>query len=332
MTDIQTWEPIVKELQSATKILVSSHLRPDGDAVGAGLAFSRLLKKMGKERTLVLQDDPGKMYHPFYEKNELTLYHENLDFSTFDLIVLLDAGEWYRMGEISEKLDYSSWNKTCIDHHPPMNDFEGLRYVDESASSTTLLIYRLLKHLEIELTPDLAEPIYLGMMTDTQNFHLNNTTEEAHGIAAECLRAGVKPESVHEPVYGTLRFSQLNLRTAACQTIELHAKGTIGTMYTTQKMFQEAGAEWWEDEGFCDLVRSIEKVIVGIYFREEPDGSIKVSWRSKGEIDISISARSFGGGGHKRAAGAVMNLPIQEAKSRTLQELYDRLGEDLVKI
>ncbi len=320
------WDDVNTIIHNASRFVVSSHIRPDADAVGSALAMSRLLKRLGKDGCWVMKDDPGSQFKPFYSPKELTMYDkEKIDLTQHDAIVMVDAGEWKRLGWVEEIQAHLPSRRICIDHHPAVNSFDGVRVVDAQASSTTVMIHRLIKFLDIDLTYDLAEPIYLGIMGDTQNFHLSNTTEEAHQIAIECLRTGVEPEKVHEPVFGTTPISRLKLISNAYQTVEVKLEGKVSVMYTTHQMFEEAGADWWEDEGFSDLLRTIDGVSVGIYLREDEENKVKVSWRSKGENDISISARKFGGGGHAKASGARIKGSIEEVCQIVLEEMEQRI-------
>ncbi|MEW6238032.1 MAG: DHH family phosphoesterase [Candidatus Omnitrophota bacterium] len=319
------WDKLNGVIERTSRFAVASHIRPDGDAVGSSLALVRILKRLGKDVWWVMDEDPGAMFTPFYSPEELKINSkEKIDFSSREAIVIVDAGEWKRLGKLGAELAQTPTEKICIDHHPPYHSFEGLSIVDDRASSTTMLLRRFLRHLNKRLTLDIAEPIYLGLIVDTQNFHLNNTTEEAHAIAAECLRLGVNPEKVHEPVFGTTRFSRLRLMSEAYRTIEVYMDGKVGSMYTTLSMFERANADWWEDDGFCDMVRTIEGVRIGIYLREEPEGKVKVSWRSRDGADIAVSARLFGGGGHARAAGARIKGSIEEVLQLVLDNIKER--------
>ena len=321
-----TWSELIDRIHARRRFLVSSHIHPDGDAIGSSLAFKRMVESLGKEVQWVMDSDPGPMFARFYQPSELDVFQAGGgDFSNRDAIVMVDACEWSRLGKLGEVLQSHPADKICVDHHLPKDSFAGLQIADPSSPSTTVLLYRLLRKMEIRLTKEIAEPIYLGLIVDTQNFHLPNTTVEAHQIAAECLRAGVDPTWVHEPIFGTNRFSRLRLIAEAFQTAQVYFQGAVAVMVTTQAMFRDAGAAAWEDEGFSDWVRTIEGVKVGIYIREESDGRIKVSWRAKGDNNVAVSARRFGGGGHLRAAGAIVEGKLEEVRERVLADLKQRL-------
>ncbi len=323
----KTWKELDLLLQQYSRFLVSSHIHPDGDAIGASLAFKRGLQKIGKDVQWMMNEDPGRMFHKFYSKDELIIYAPNeTDFSDREVLVMVDANEWSRMGELGEAIKNHPGEKVCIDHHYIHNHVSEVQIVDTDSPSTTVILYRMMKHLGVELTKEIAEPIYLGMIVDTQNFHLPNTTEESHLVAAECLRVGVEPFEVYEPVYGITSFPRLRLMSEVFNTLEIHFDGRIGLMYTTQDMFDRAGAQERDDEGFSDLVRTIEGVSIGIYLREEPNGKIKVSWRAKGDNNVVVSAQKFGGGGHIRAAGCTIYGSLQEIKKEVLKNMEQRFA------
>jgi phosphoesterase RecJ-like protein len=322
------WEPFMELLSRHRRFLISSHINPDGDAIGSAVAFKRILEKLGKEVLWVMDEDPGEMFYSFYRKEELqVLNSSNSRFEDWEVMVMVDASVWKRLGKTGSLMAEHAGVKLNIDHHRTEEIFPGVKFHDITSPSTTVIVYRILKKLGLELTRDLAEPIYLGMIVDTQNFHLPNTTIEAHQIASECMRAGVEPNRVYEPVFGTLRFSRMKLMSDAFGTVQIHFGGIVGVMYTTSKMFEDAGAMKNDDEGFSDMVRTIEGVRVGIYLREDADGTVKVSWRSKGDNNIEISARRFGGGGHMRASGALMRGNLKDV----LRHVLDDLGERIAK-
>jgi bifunctional oligoribonuclease and PAP phosphatase NrnA len=328
LTDLQepqAWPELAKLLNSHQRFLISSHIRPDGDAIGASLAMKRILQRLGKDVLWVMDEELSANYEIFCREGELAVFNPQTgDYTDRDAMVMVDAGEWYRLGKTGEMMRQHPGVKICIDHHIPQNDYEGLRIVDTASPSTTVLIYRFIRHLQMDFDFELAEPIYLGMIVDTQNFHLPNTTEEAHYIAAHCLRAGVKPTRVHEPVFGITMLSRLRLMSEAFHTLELHCGGKVGIMHTTRAMFRETKAESFDDDGFVDFVRTIEGVRIGVYLREESDGTVKASWRAKGENNVVVSAHKFGGGGHLRAAGATLQGNLADAKHRILEDLRER--------
>lgn len=324
---IQTgsWEEIDAVVMPHRRFVLSSHINPDGDAVGSALAMKRILEAMGKDAMWVMDQDMHYMFHDFYRPGELRIHaNGNIDYSDREVAILTDAGFYKRLGGVGDVFAALPAKKVRIDHHPPGEPFEGAGLIDTAAPSTTVLVYRYLRHLGLDLTPGIAEPIYLGLIVDTQNFHLPNTTVEAHHIAAHCLEAGVDPTRVYEPVFGTNRFSRLRLMSEAFRNLQVLFGGKVAVLPLSLDDFKAAGAGLGEDEGFSDLVRTIEGVRVGVYLREEPNGKVKVSWRAKGDIDVRSSAQAFGGGGHLRAAGALVRGTLDEVRQRVAEDLRVR--------
>lgn len=320
------WADCTELIQRYSRFLIASHVNPDGDAVGSAIALRRLLESMGKEAHCVFADEPSPSLQSFYDPAELSVYSRDpVSFQDYEVTIVTDAGNWQRLGDVGDVFSKHPGMKICIDHHPVSMDFPGLHIVDTESPSTTVLIHRYARFLQEPFTVALAEPIYLGLIVDTINFHLPNTTVESHTIAAECLHAGVNPTRVYQPIFGTLPFTRMRLMASVFEHAEVCLGGTVGVLFTTQAMLDESQAGPGDDEGFSDLSRNIEGVSVGVYLREIEDGRVKVSWRTREEFSILESARFFGGGGHQRAAGARIQGSIEEVKARVLADLKTRI-------
>lgn len=320
------WARLIELIERLPNIAVSSHIHPDGDAIGSVLAFSRMMKDIGKEVSCVMAHPAGRQLELFCKPGEiLQLGVDEVDLAGRNLLVMLDAGAWNRLGKVGDLFAAHPATKACIDHHPAVGDFPGLRIVDSSASSTTVLLHRFLRFLSLKLTREIAEALYLGLIVDTINFHLPNTTEEAHLIAAECLAAGVKPAEVYQPVFGTMRFARMRLMSEAFQNAEVLFDGRVGFMCTTLAMMERSGADEDDDDGFSDLTRNIEGVRVGVYLRELPGGKVKVSWRAKEPYSIVEIAQAFGGGGHVRAAGALIGGTLEQVKKQVVEKVAEHV-------
>lgn len=320
------WAPLVELFERTKTFVISSHIHPDGDAVGSALALRRMLENYGKDAICYFTHPAGRQLEPFCKTGEI-LQHgkDEIDLSDRDLVVMVDASGWDRLGAAGAVLEQHPAANVCIDHHPEVGEFPGLRIVDTNASSTTVLIYRLLKYMQLPLTKDIAEAIYLGIIVDTINFHLPNTNAETHRIAADCIEAGVKPADAYEPVFGTMRFSRMRLMAEAFSKASVLFDGVVGTMYTDLDMVKQCQSDEDDDDGFSDLTRNIEGVKVGIYFRQIDQDRVKVSWRTKEPYSIVESARKFGGGGHLRASGAMIHASMEEAKKMVLADMETRV-------
>lgn len=321
------WAQLVEIIDRMNTFVISSHIHPDGDAIGSAIALRRMLEDYGKDAVCYFTHPAGRQLEPFCKPGEIIQHKiDPVDLSDRDLVIMVDASGWDRLGEAGAALEKHPAPNVCIDHHPEVGEFPGLRIVDTNASSTTVLIYRLLQYMKLTLTKDIAEAIYLGMIVDTINFHLPNTNAETHRIAADCITAGVKPADVYEPVFGTMRFSRMRLMAEAFANASVLFDGTVGVMYTDLDMVKKCQSDEDDDDGFSDLSRNIEGVKVGVYFRQVDAERVKVSWRTKEPYSIVESARKFGGGGHLRAAGTMIHAPIDKAKKMVLADMEARVN------
>lgn len=320
------FEDIQSIIASNQRFLVSSHIHSDGDAIGAALAFKRMLELMGKDVRCVMEEDPGETFYRFYSPEDIEVLSPSSDFSDRDVIVMADAGEWHRLGKrLGAILENHPGKKICIDHHYPKNQFQGTRFLRVKSPSTTVIMYNLLRFLGLELTKEIAEAIYLGIIVDTINFHLPHTNEETHIIAADCLRVGVDPSYVYEPIYGTTSPGRLQLMCQAFSSIRILFGGKVASMQITRQMFQESGAAQNDDDGFVEFLRTVKGVSVGVYFRQENENEVKISWRAKGNNNVVVSAQRFNGGGHLRAAGATILGTMDEVRALVLGDMEERV-------
>lgn len=320
------WARLAELIERFHSIVISSHIHPDGDAVGAALALRRLLEAYGKDAKCLFSHPAGRQLERFCRPGEYYQYEvDEFDLSDRDLIIAVDASDWSRLGVVGDVLQRHPAAKAIIDHHPTTGEADCLRIVDTNASSTTVLIHRFLEYMKIPLTQVIAEPIYLGMIVDTINFHLPNTTPEAFRIAAACVEAGVKPPDVYEPVFGTMRFSRMRLMAEVFSGAQVLFDGKVGVLHTTLDMMSRCMADEDDDDGFSDLSRNIEGVSVGVYLRELPENRVKVSWRTKDPFSIVEAARRFGGGGHLRACGAMLHGEFVNVKQQVIDDLEERV-------
>ena len=320
------WSEILEFVRSNQDFLVTSHVHPDGDAVGSSIAMARILHGLGKRAQVILADPPAPMYGSFHAPGEIQVFDtESTDLSGYRSLIVVDVSAWNRLGALGDSLQGKELPSACIDHHPASESFCDFEVRDTEASATAVMIHDLARALGVEINLPTAEAIYMGVMVDTQSFRLPNTNADAHDVAAACLRLGVAPAKIYEPVFGTYSKQRMGLMAAALPTLTVHAKGRVATILTTQALYDSSGANSDDDEGLVEYPRSIEGVEVAIFLRERRDGTVKVSWRSRDELDIRESAVYFGGGGHVRAAGAVIPGKIDRVLLAVVDEVANRL-------
>ncbi|WP_067931340.1 DHH family phosphoesterase [Alicyclobacillus kakegawensis] len=304
--------------------LIVTHERPDGDALGSAFAMAEMLSSLGKSwRLLVAEPMPRRFsYLPGFAKAQVA--GERTD-RQFQQVIALDCADQGRYEGVSAYIADEAL-VVNIDHHQTNPRYGAANYVDPQAAATCELLYHVARQLGLPLSEALATCLYTGLLTDTGGFSLPNTTREVHEIAAELLASGVQPYDVAEPALESRTWPQMRLLQSALANLRLQEDGRLATLYVTRAMLAEAGADDDDAEGLVGFARSVDTVEVGMLFRETPDGKVKVSLRSKRRVDVAKIAQEFGGGGHVRAAGCTLGLPLAEAMNRLTVAVATELG------
>ncbi len=304
MIDFEKLKDIILNNSS---FLLTTHVNPDADAIGSEVAFSNILKKLGKKSIIINHSSLPYNMEFFNKDNIIQRFDEEKHINIFnevDVLVALDFNRADRTVRMEKEFRKSNKLKICIDHHQDSEEFVDHQFIDTEYCATGQILYDFIKQTKIvELDFEIAEPIYAAIMTDTGSFRFERTTAEVHKIIAELLKLGVNPEQVYDKLYDQSKFSKIKLLGRALNSINLIADNKIGYMKISQKDFEELGAIESDTENFVNYNLSIENVVLGILFIELKNG-FKVSFRSKGNIPVNKLANEFGGGGHINAAGA----------------------------
>ncbi|HEU4949206.1 MAG TPA: bifunctional oligoribonuclease/PAP phosphatase NrnA [Candidatus Deferrimicrobiaceae bacterium] len=308
---------ICRILREKGRFLVACHENPEGDAIGSELALALALRKMGKTATVLNADPvPGNLL--FLPGADTVVFEE--DGSRYDVAVVLDCGSPERTGRVAPEL------RKCpllvsIDHHRTNGDRGELSLVDPDAAATGLLIHRVLSAMGYDICLDVATNIYVAVLTDTGSFHYSSSSPEAFEVAGEMVRRGVDPWAVAERVYETQSAHRLRLLGRVLDSLEVSAGGKVASITTMRETLREFAAGKDALEGFINYPRSIVGVEVAVSFREEEGEVFRVSFRSKGRVDVSAVASRFGGGGHRNAAGCTVPGALPDVKRKVLEAL-----------
>jgi phosphoesterase RecJ-like protein len=308
---------ICRVLREKDRFLIACHENPEGDAIGSELALALALRKMGKTAT-VLNADPVPANLLFLPGADTVVFTE--DGSKYDVAVVLDCGSPERTGRVGREL------RKCpllvnIDHHRTNGYLGELALVDPDAAATGLLIHRVLSAMGYEIDLDVATNIYVAVLTDTGSFHYGSSSPEAFEVAGEMVRRGVDPWAVAEQVCETQSAHRLRLLGRVLDSLEVSADGRVACITTMREDLREFASGKDALEGFINYPRSIVGVEVAVSFREEEGGVFRVSFRSKGRVDVSAVAARFGGGGHRNAAGCTVPGTLADVKKRVLEAL-----------
>lgn len=312
---------ILEKIEAGQRFLVASHESPDGDAMASTLALTNFLRECGKDALAYNRDGVPQDY-TFLPGAE-NLVYEIPSGATFDVGFVLDAGELRRAGTHLKEVCRSLVN---IDHHPFSEDFGDVYYVDEEASATGAMIYRLVKASGRPLSQEVALCVYTAILADTGSFRYSNANPEAFTTAAAMVARGVNPWDVASSLYESQDEKRLRLLAQALATLTVSSCGRYASVAVTQAMYDQARAGAEHTDGFVNYPRSVRGVEVAIFFRQVSATSFKLGFRSKGRIDVGALSREFGGGGHHNAAGAVVDGTLDEVRATVFSRLDSLLA------
>lgn len=287
-------------IDSGRRFAVATHVRPDGDAVGSVLALTTMLRLLGKTVDPYCQDPPPPGHDFLAGIQEI---RHAWDASVpYDAAVLVDCGEFNRVG--SNLAHHLSRIPVLvnIDHHVNHDPFGTVSWVDPTASSTCELLYDLAVYLQVPWTADLAAQLYTGILTDTGSFRFSNTTRKVLAIATDLVGHGAQPAFIAGQIYDSGSPQRLRLLARVLATVSFEGDDRLATAELSQAMFRETGTSRSDAESFINHLRSVRSVVMAALFREEDDGTVHVSLRSKEPVDVAAFARRYGGGGHRQAA------------------------------
>jgi bifunctional oligoribonuclease and PAP phosphatase NrnA len=317
---------VVDELRTSDRFLLTTHEGPDGDALGSLLAMHQVLKQLGKDAVMFLaaKEFPLPVEYRFLPLEEV--FHEPPADVVDRTLVFLDCGNIDRMPV--EFLQRDGARLVNIDHHHDNTRFGSVNVVDTEASCTAEIVLEIVRRLGAEITPEIAQALYVGLITDTGKFMYENTRPASHRMAAELIEAGVDVNDIYRRLYERVPLEKWRLTARALEKIQLYDEGRFAVTYISAEDYAESGAQEAHTEGIIDFLRALEGVDVAAMIRDKTDGgraARKVSLRST-QVDVSAIARAQGGGGHRRAAGFGSDLTYPELVEFLRAEVAAQLG------
>ena len=328
MTNSNDIQAVVDALRKHDRFLVTSHENPDGDALGSLLAMHLALGQLGKDSVMFLSG-PERPLPAEYKFLDHGILREPPADHAERVLVAVDCAKEERLGPDPSVLARAPLTLD-IDHHHDNTRFGDVNLIVADASSTGEILADLFRELGIEITPEIAEPLYTAVVTDTGRFQYANTTPKALRLAADLIEAGADWHKVFQVVYESVQFAKLKLLARALERAEIYSGGQLVVSCLLKEDFIAAGATEPYAEGIIDYLRAVEGAIVAAFIREPPTGggpTHRVSLRSAvDEVDVSVIARKSGGGGHQRAAGFSSELPLDELKQFIVEE-FERAAQ-----
>ena len=321
----QPLDAIVKAIKEASHILVMTHVHPDGDALGSQLAMGYILQSLGKKVVLFSEDQVSHLYDFLPGSENLTTDLSEAELQKFDCGIALDCGDCFRLGREMDQL-LTVHPLIVIDHHTGHKQFGDIQWVDSGRASTGEMVYDLAVALGAEVSYEAAYCLYAAIVSDTGSFKYSSTTADTFRIARELIRKGVKPAKVAGKLFDNFTVNRLTLMKMVLDSLELYADDKIAVISVGYDMFKQTGTTQADAETFINYPRSLSTVKVAAFLKETEDGLVAVSLRSKGKsCDVAKVAATFGGGGHRNAAGF-------KIRSETIASVQEKLLKELLPV
>src|ERR1700736_3424918 len=310
---------VLNHIERRNRFLLTSHARPDGDAVGSALACSQILRSMGKEAAVVLRDGVPRIYQPL-PFAETVVRAERVNGSYEAAIILeCDSIQRTRLEGLENRFLIN------IDHHVSGRPFADVNWIDPKAVATAEMVYRLAREAGVEITPEMATCLYTAVLTDTGSFMFAGTNEHTFSLARELVMAGADPARCARNIY--FAHSTAKMRLLGAALTNLHREGPLAWIWITREQMERCEAKEEDCEGIVNYALSIQDVEIAAFFREMPDGRYRVSLRSKGKLNVAEIAERFGGGGHECASGCSLDGPLSMAVAKVMREIRPESSE-----
>lgn len=336
MMAADNFKKAIELIKKAKSWLVTSHTRPDGDAVGCMKSFCEIAGQLGKEAKPLLLSPPAEWYKFIFDSPVPVLGNDvKLDrlqsgkFGKFDLVVIVDTNSYVQLAEFDKWLKVSKIPVLVIDHHLTGDGLGTVEVVDSTAAATGEIILDLLKYSGWKITPAIAEALYIAISTDTGWFRFANTDARVMRNASILIEMGANPSEIYRKMYQNYSPARLKLLGKMLENLELHHDNKIALMFILRRDFDSTGATGSDTEDFVNESQRISSVAASALFVELKDGGFRCSLRSDGSVDVRKITAKFGGGGHKVAAGANLKGPLAlaDAKKMILDELENALSK-----
>lgn len=331
MPDNTTFQKAVDLINNSTNVLLTTHIRPDGDACGCVRALLEVMQQLGKEARPLFMSPLAAWYETLFEKKMAILGNdiqpEKLSqvYVGVDLIIIVDTDSRVQLPGFAEWLDGCGKQILVIDHHVSGDNLGSVSLVDTAAAASGEIVFDLIKFADWPLTERIAESIFIALSTDTGWFKFGNTDSRIFHTAAYLIDAGARPNVIYRQLYQSFTPSRLYLMTRMLDHLQLHAAGRIATQYILRRDFEETGASGPDTENLIDECQRIESVEAAVLFVELSDGGFRCSLRSKGKVDVRRIAQKYGGGGHTLAAGVNLKDSLETCIQNIVSEIVLQL-------
>jgi phosphoesterase RecJ-like protein len=316
---------IRKEVLARPQFLITSHARPDGDSIGSQLAMAFALEALGKDVRILNADRPPDHYYAFPGVDRIEIVNAVPATADADTLIVMECGDLTRpaIGGLEGRFTIN------IDHHAGNAMYGDINWFDVSASACAEMVFDVIRALGVPLTMDIASHVYLGILTDTGSFHHSNITPRTFDICRQAVEAGVNPTAMARAVFDSNSFGKLKLIGALLDRMELLDSGRLAVLCLDDAMLEACGCTHNDTEGVINLPLTAREIQAVVFFKVGPDGAVRVSMRSKYDVDVRLVASAYGGGGHKNAAGFTATGPLEQVRGPILDLLVAAIAQGL---
>lgn len=297
------------------RFLITSHARPDGDAIGSQVAMAYALRRLGKQVQMVNADPAPPQFQTFPGVRDIQVSATVQ--GPFDAAIVMECADLSRTGVEG----FDKYFLINIDHHPGNRSYGAINWFDPGAAACSEMVFDVINALGVTLTPEIATHIYLAILTDTGGFHFSHITPRTFDICRRCTAAGAEPEAIARAVYDSSTMGRLRLMGAVLHNLEYEGSGRAALAALTLKLLEETGATHDDIDGLINIPLTVKEIQAVAFFKEIAPDNFRISLRSKGDVDVNRVANAFGGGGHKNAAGCTLDGPYSEVRRKLVDEL-----------
>jgi phosphoesterase RecJ-like protein len=319
---------VQQALAASRRVLITTHVKPDGDALGSTSAMVQGLSRKGIACHVLLLSRLPEKYAFAYRDSSVPFavfekdWPADVDLATFDTLLVVDTGTWSQLPGLKDRLADWTGRKIVVDHHLTQEDWPDLKLVDTTAGAAGEIVGELLASWGVPLTKPLATALLLAIVSDTGWFQYSNTRPVTLRLAARLMEAGIEFDQLYQQLYQNERAERLTVQARAMQSLQLLQGGRLAVMRVPRDAYELTGATSEDTEGLINVPLSVKTVAVSILLTDPPgNGPIRVSLRSKGAVDVARFAQAFGGGGHARAAGLKIDGTLDHAAEAVIDAM-----------
>ena len=322
--DRSPFEQMRDAILGKQRFLITSHARPDGDSIGSQLAMAFALDALGKQVRIVNSDPAPDHYQDFPGMDRIEIA-SSVERPDVDAVIVMECSDLTRTGVAGLEHEFV----LNIDHHAGNRMYGAINWHDESAAACGEMVFDLIRALGVPLSLEIATHVYLAILTDTGSFHHSHITPRTFDICRQCVEAGVTPAVMARRVFDSNSFGKLKLIGALLDDMELVDDGRLAVLYMDDQMLAATGSTNNDTEGLINLPLTAREIQAVVFFKVTRTGDVRVSMRSKYDVDVRQVASEFGGGGHKNAAGFTITGKLADVRAGIVDRIVRAIAQGL---